>query len=164
MISASKVCFESTNHIFESHQFYSNFAKQIKNSTLASLSATTFSKSFVQKWRLQIAIVLHLGCSKRIILVRNETKRNKIFLHERRFEMKQMGILLQEKQFQTKQNEISFQNISNFSIIAHLCHRSPSKIHITMVNGRSMCLMWLSCKACSSHGKNPTFRGLVSSA
>ena len=61
----------------------------------------------------------------------------------------------------SKQNKISFRN---FSIVTHLCYRPPSLNHGTMVNGRLVRSVRLACKACSSHGMSPTFRGLVSSA
>ena len=52
----------------------------------------------------------------------------------------------------------------NFSIVTHLYRRPPLKIHVTMVNGRLVCLMWLACKAGSSYGMSPTFLGLASLA
>ena len=69
-----------------------------------------------------------------------------------------------KKQFKTKRNEISFRNISKFFIVTHLCYSPPSKIHVTMVSGRSVCSMCFSYKACLSHGMSPIFHRLVSSA
>ena len=77
---------------------------------------------------------------------------------------KRNEILLLEKPFETKRNEISFQIFRIFSTVTHSCHCLPSKIHVTMVKGRSVCSMRLACKACSSPGMSPTVHGSVPSA
>ena len=70
------------------------------------------------------------------------------------------------KKNSSKQNETLFQNTvcQNFFFVTYLRHRTPSKICVTMVNGRSVCLMRFVCEVCLSHWMSPTFRGLILSA
>ena len=85
--------------------------------------------------------------------------RNKLFRAKRKNRSK---ILLYERRFETKQNFV-LKYFEIFFIVTHLCHHLSSKALVMMENGRSMCLMRLSCKACSSHGISPIDYGLVSS-
>ena len=60
--------------------------------------------------------------------------------------------------------KLCFKICQNFFFVTYLRHRTSSKICVTMVNGRSVCLMRFVCEVCLSHWMSPTFHGLILSA
>ena len=97
-------------------------------------------------------------CTKRLLGVFETSftarKRNKILHYERRFETK---FYLRKNSSKRNEKIFGVKIFRNFSIVTHECHGPLSKIHVTMVDGRSLCWIRFACKACSSHGVESNF-------